>query len=292
MSTSSLLPLSFPPPVRGRVDLLIVAGEHSGDEHAARVVRELRKSHPELAVAALGGPRLAEAGAQLLYDLTASSVVGIVEVLRNYSFFRDLFNETLRWLREYRPRAVCFVDYPGFNLRLAAALREQGLSVKGGGTIRTLYYISPQVWAWKAGRRFAMARDLDAMAVIFPFEVECYADTTLPASHIIEMIFLGNFEGGGIESVLRVALKGSEAAPGNPLIGIPARITDGYFLIALSSSEAERNTNLELLLRQSWLDIPIVYKSGRRALLTMEKGIPGDKVFDEAMKVWQSKTSG
>lgn len=182
--SSSPLPLSFPPPVRGRVDLLIVAGEHSGDEHAARMVRELRAAHPELAVAALGGPRLAEAGAQLLYDLTASSVVGIVEVLRNYSFFRDLFNETVRWLREHRPRAVCFVDYPGFNLRLAAALREQGLSAKGGGPIRTLYYISPQVWAWKAGRRFTMARDLDAMAVIFPFEVACYADTTLPAEFV------------------------------------------------------------------------------------------------------------
>ena len=112
------------------------------------------------------------------------------------------------------------------------------------------------------------------------------ADTTLPASHIIEMIFLGNFEGGGIESVLRVALKGSEAAPGNPLIGIPARITDGYFLIALSSSEAERNTNLELLLRQSWLDIPIVYKSGRRALVTVEKGVPVEKVFQEVIQDW------
>ena len=118
------------------------------------------------------------------------------------------------------------------------------------------------------------------------------ADTTLPASHIVEMIFLGNFEGGGIESVLRVALKGSEAAPGNPLIGIPARITDGYFLIALSSSEAERNTNMELLLRQSWLDIPIVYKSGRRALVTLEKGVPGDKVFQEAIQAWQNASSG
>ena len=76
------------------------------------------------------------------------------------------------------------MDYPGLNLRLAAALRERGLSVKGGGKIKTLYYISPQIWAWKAGRRFAMARDLDAMAVIFPFEVKCYADTTLPVEFV------------------------------------------------------------------------------------------------------------
>jgi lipid-A-disaccharide synthase len=181
---SAALPFRLPPPAAGRVDLLIVAGEHSGDEHAARMVRDLRARDPGLAVAALGGPQLAAAGAQLLHDLTASSVVGLVEVLKNYSFFRALFAETLRWIGEHRPRAVCFVDYPGLNLRLASALRERGLSVKGGGRIKTLYYISPQIWAWKAGRRFAMARDLDAMAVIFPFEVQCYADTALPVEFV------------------------------------------------------------------------------------------------------------
>ncbi len=183
-STNKLLPFRLPPPVAGKVDLLIVAGEHSGDEQAARLVRELRAKQPGLTVAALGGAELAGAGAQLLHDLTASSVVGLVEVLKNYSFFKALLAETLRWIAEHRPRAVCFVDYPGLNLRLAAALRERGLSVKGGGKIRTLYYISPQIWAWKAGRRFAMARDLDAMAVIFPFEVKCYADTTLPVEFV------------------------------------------------------------------------------------------------------------
>ncbi|HVS51363.1 MAG TPA: lipid-A-disaccharide synthase [Opitutaceae bacterium] len=176
--------LQFPPPRDRRVDLLIVAGEHSGDEHAARMVRALRAKNPALAIAALGGPELAAAGAQLLHDLTASSVVGLVEVLKNYSFFRALFAETLRWIGEHRPRAVCFVDYPGLNLRLAAALRERGLSAKGGGKIRTLYYISPQIWAWKAQRRFAMARDLDAMAVIFPFEGQHYADTALPVEFV------------------------------------------------------------------------------------------------------------
>jgi lipid-A-disaccharide synthase len=180
----ALATFRLPPPANGRVDVLIVAGEHSGDEHAARMVRELRANHPSIVIAALGGPELAAAGAQLLYDLTASSVVGIFEVFKNYPFFKKLFAETLRWIEQHRPRAVCFVDYPGLNLRLAAALRERGLSIKGGGTIKTLYYISPQIWAWKAGRRFAMARNLDAMAVIFPFEVKCYADTTLPVEFV------------------------------------------------------------------------------------------------------------
>jgi len=165
--------------VDGRVDLLIIAGEHSGDQHAARVVRELRARRPELAIAALGGPELAAAGAQGLHDMTASSVVGFVEVLKNYSFFKALFDETLRWIAEHRPRAVMLVDYPGMNLRIAKALHERGLSVKGGGRIQVLFYISPQIWAWKAKRRFTMAEHLDALAVIFPFEVECYADTTL-----------------------------------------------------------------------------------------------------------------
>ncbi len=184
MAETAAAKLVLAPPAGGRVDVLVVAGEHSGDEHAARLVRELRADQPGLVVAALGGPQLAAAGAQLLHDLTASSVVGLVEVLKNYPFFKALFAATLDWIAAHRPRTVCFVDYPGLNLRLAAALRERGLSVKGGGKIRAVYYISPQIWAWKAKRRFTMARDLDAMATIFPFEPKCYADTSLPVEFV------------------------------------------------------------------------------------------------------------
>ncbi|MDI1336784.1 MAG: lipid-A-disaccharide synthase [Lacunisphaera sp.] len=177
-------PKSLPAPAAGPVDLLIVAGEHSGDEHAARVVRELLVKNPNLKICALGGPELAKAGALLLHDLTATSVVGFVEVLKHYSYFKALFDATLRWVASHQPRAVCFVDYPGFNLRLAAQLRARGLSVQGGGKVKLLYYISPQIWAWKPRRRFSMARDLDAMAVIFPFEPDCYADTKLPVEFV------------------------------------------------------------------------------------------------------------
>jgi lipid-A-disaccharide synthase len=166
------------------VDLLVVAGEHSGDQHAATMTAAALERRPGLRVAALGGGELEKAGAQLLHDLTASSVVGLVEVLKNYSFFKALFDETVRWIETHRPAVVCLVDYPGFNLRLARALHERGLSSRAGGTIQVVYYISPQIWAWKAGRRFAMARWLDRLAVIFPFEVDCYADTTLPVSFV------------------------------------------------------------------------------------------------------------
>jgi len=119
-------------------------------------------------------------------------------------------------------------------------------------------------------------------------------DRTLPASHIVEMIFITpeGFEGGGIDNVLRVAMKNSEQEAGNPLLGIPAKIADNYFLIALNDAKPEVEANLSLLRRQSWIDVPLVYKSGRRALFTMEKGIPGEKVFEEALKAWQTDGNG
>ncbi len=120
------------------------------------------------------------------------------------------------------------------------------------------------------------------------------ADETLPASHIIELIFLTpeGFDGGGIDNILRVAMKASEQDAGSPLIGIPAKIADGFFLVALNDTKADEQANITLLRNQDWIDIPVVYKTGRRALITMEKGIPGDKVFDEALKAWQEKTAG
>ena len=174
----------LPPPTKLTVDLLIVAGEHSGDQHAAKLVRSLKTLRPELRVAAIGGPELAAAGAQLLFDLTHSSVVGFAEVVKNLSFFTGLLKNTVSWIREYKPAAVCLVDYPGFNLRLAKMLFREKLSQKGGGKIRAVFYISPQIWAWKAARRFAMAEHLDALAVIFPFEIKSYADTSLPTSFV------------------------------------------------------------------------------------------------------------
>jgi lipid-A-disaccharide synthase len=185
MAELKKLPFHLPPPRDGGVDLLIIAGEHSGDQHAARMVGELLAKQPGLKICAIGGPRLAASGAQLLYDLTTSSVIGHVEVMkRYYSFFRPFFHETVRWIDEHRPRAVCSVDYGGFNIRLAGALRERGLSVKGGGKIKMLYYISPQIWASRAGRRFAIAQNFDALAVIFPFELKSYADTSLPVEFV------------------------------------------------------------------------------------------------------------
>lgn len=183
----------LPPPAAGRPDLLVIAGEHSGDENAARMVAGCLGRLPQARVCALGGPRLAAAGAQLLCDLTGSSVVGFGGVLRHLRFFQAMRRETLGWIAKYRPRAVCFVDYSGFNLRVAQALRERGLSRKGGGAIRLLYYISPQIWASRPNRRFDMARNLDALASIFPFESEAYSDTVLPVEFVGHPFLAGDY---------------------------------------------------------------------------------------------------
>lgn len=184
MTDAALVTTNFPEPIDGRPDLLIIAGEHSGDEHAAVLLADLRRMHPKLKVACLGGVELQAAGAQLLYDLTAVSIVGFVEVVRHYRFFKGIFERTLDWIERYQPRHICFVDYPGFNLRLAEQLAARGLSKKGGGAIGLSYYVSPQVWAWKAKRRFKMAALLDRLGAIFPFEVACFADTDLPTEFV------------------------------------------------------------------------------------------------------------
>lgn len=182
----------FPPPKGGGCDLLVIAGEHSGDEQAARMVAGALAEKPGLRVCAFGGEKLASCGAQPLFDMTSFSVVGLVEVLKNYGFFKKLSEAVAGWISEYRPKAVCFVDYPGFNLHIASLLKERGVSRKGGGSVRLIYYISPQIWAWKASRRFKMASLLDSLAVIFPFETECYADTDLDV-HFVGHPFLSDF---------------------------------------------------------------------------------------------------
>ncbi len=172
------------PSASGPVDLLVVAGEASGDEHAARLVKDLKSKYPDLRISSLGGEELIRAGAEQVFSLANHAVVGLIEVIKNYSLFRNLFKQTLDWIEEARPRCVLLVDYPGFNLRLAHALKERGISCKGGGSTVVLQYVSPQLWAWKPGRRFRMAEILDGLGIIFPFEKKCYADVSLPVSFV------------------------------------------------------------------------------------------------------------
>ena len=113
-------------------------------------------------------------------------------------------------------------------------------------------------------------------------------DPSLPASHLIEVVFAlpGNFEGGGIQGVERVSLKETEQAKGDPLIAVPAKITDNFFMIALNDYPQAVKTNLDLLKTRNWIDIPLTYANGRRALITLAKGSSGAEVFDKALAAW------
>ena len=184
MSVFPAIQASFDRPRGGAVDVLVVAGEHSGDQHAAKVVADLLAARPGLRVAAFGGPQLRAAGAQLLFDMTTFSAVGIVEILSAYPFYRRLFGRMVTWTKQWKPKVVVLVDYPGLNLRLANELRKAGLSRAGFGETAVIQYVSPQLWAWKPKRRFTMARDLDGVGTIFPFEPACYADTKLDARFV------------------------------------------------------------------------------------------------------------
>jgi lipid-A-disaccharide synthase len=145
---------------------MFVAGEASGDAHAAAIVRALAGRVP---VFGAGGPQMQAAGMELVVDLTRHAVVGLVEVLKNYRTFRRLFDQLLAEVQRRQPAAVVLVDFPGFNLRLARALKRRAAPVK------VIYYISPQVWAWHAGRARQIERDVDLMLTIFPFEKDWYA---------------------------------------------------------------------------------------------------------------------
>ncbi len=180
---SNALPFRLPAPDGGRGDLLVIAAEHSGDQHAGRMVAGLLTAEPERRVTALGGPALAKAGAQLLEDLTAQSTMGFA-VFGRLSFYRALIAEVVRWVGEHKPKAVCFVDSSGLNLRIAKKLFAAGIAAKAGGATKLVYYISPQIWASRAKRRFQMAAHLDGLASIFPFEKEVYGDTELPVSFV------------------------------------------------------------------------------------------------------------
>jgi len=176
--------LQFNSPPDGTVDLLVIAGEASGDEHSALLVSGLLKKFSNFQISAIGGKRVEKEGAHLVYPLVEHAVVGVVEVLKNYSTFKQILKNTIEWIIKYKPKTILLVDYPGFNLRLARELKKLGVSVKGGGTVKVLQYISPQLWAWKAKRRFEMEKILDGLGVIFPFEVDCYKDTSLPVAFV------------------------------------------------------------------------------------------------------------
>lgn len=156
--------------------LFIVAGEASGDVHAAHLVDELKRLDPTLKFSGIGGPHLQASGVELYKDMSALAVVGFAEVLKHYGEIHAVFRLILKRIDEIRPQAVILVDYPGFNLRLAKEIKRRNIPV--------IYYISPQVWAWKESRVEHIRRYVDCMLVLFAFEKEFYARRGVPVEWV------------------------------------------------------------------------------------------------------------
>ena len=186
-------------------ELLVIAGEISGDMHAAGLIRELKKLDPSIRYYGIGGPRLRAEGVETFHDVREMGVMGIVEVLKRIFFFRRVFRQMEALARDRKPDAVLLVDYPGFNLRFAASAHAMGIKV--------IYYICPQVWAWNRARIPKMAKVVDRLMAIFPFEPKVFEGTNLKV----------DFVGHPLLSEIQEELK-SPLAPlpwqGQPQIGL------------------------------------------------------------------------
>lgn len=156
-----------------------VAGELSGDAHGAGLMRSLRNRLPDLEFRGVGGPEMAEiAGAGLRDWVEDAAVMGVWEVLKRYGWFKQRFDEMLADLKSFQPDVLLLIDYPGFNLRFAEAVKRECPQT------RIVYYISPQVWAWNKGRIPKMVRLLDEMLCLFPFEQPIFQNAGLKTTFV------------------------------------------------------------------------------------------------------------
>lgn len=158
--------------------IIIVAGEPSGDMHAAHLVEKIKKLDPSIKFSGLGGPQMQGAGVKLYGDLTKYATIGFVEFLKHFINIKRLFHCVIKKVKETRPDAVVLVDFPGFNLRLAKKLKEFDQKI--------IYYISPQVWASREGRIETIHECVDKILVFFKFEKELYE------KHGINVVWVGH----------------------------------------------------------------------------------------------------
>lgn len=156
--------------------ILLVAGEVSADQHGAKLVQALKTLQPDLNVWGIGGNELAASGMELVFHLEKMAFLGITEVIRHLPFIQKVMKTLLERARQDPPDCAVLIDYPGFNLRLAARLKKMGIPV--------VYYISPQIWAWGRRRVHKIAKYVDKMLVLFPFEKEFYAQYGIEAEYV------------------------------------------------------------------------------------------------------------
>jgi len=160
----------------GAAHVMILAGEASGDAHAAEFVGVLKREHPDIEISGMGGSAMARAGVDVFFDSSIIAVVGLVEVARHWGDIKRAMAIVRQRLEQTRPDLLVLVDYPEFNLKMARHARELGIKV--------LFYISPQVWAWRPHRIHKIGRLIDHMAVIFKFEQAFYEKAGIPVTFV------------------------------------------------------------------------------------------------------------
>ncbi|MDH5182918.1 MAG: lipid-A-disaccharide synthase [Gammaproteobacteria bacterium] len=155
---------------------MIVAGEASGDLHAANFVKSALAINPDLNFYGIAGARMQAAGVEAVHDAAELAVMGLIEPLLNYRKLSGVLSHMKQMVRDDKPDLLVLIDYPGFNLRLAETAKACGVKV--------LFYVSPQVWAWRQGRVKKIGERIDMMAVIFPFETEFYERFQIPVRYV------------------------------------------------------------------------------------------------------------
>jgi len=156
--------------------VMILAGEASGDAHAAEFAEQLKLEQPDIKLSGMGGQAMQKAGVDVFFDSSIIAVVGLVEVLHHWGDIRKAMEIVKQHLDKTRPDLLVLVDYPEFNLKMARHARQLGIQV--------LFYISPQVWAWRPKRIHKIGSLIDHMAVIFKFEKQYYENAGIPVSFV------------------------------------------------------------------------------------------------------------
>lgn len=142
--------------------VVVIAGEASADSHAALFIEKIKKMDPSIEFSGIGGQHMQALGVKLIYDVNQLSVTGLTEIIKHLWFFKKVFTQLKNYLDKIKPDLLILIDYPGFNLQLAKYAKKKGIKI--------LYYISPQIWAWKANRIKIIAKTVTMMAVIFPLK--------------------------------------------------------------------------------------------------------------------------
>lgn len=156
--------------------ILISTGEASGDSLGANLLEQLKKKRPDIYVKAMGGKKLAAQGAEMVYDSKHIAVMGFVEVIKRWSIIKGALQLLKHEIDTFKPDLLIVIDYVEFNLKLAEYAKSKGVKV--------LFYVSPQVWAWRSGRVPKIGKVIDVMAVLFPFETKPYEEHNVPVRYV------------------------------------------------------------------------------------------------------------